>query len=169
MTRPATTVDDYVSAVRAAGSAGMDTRQLADRMCASLNWAAIVIMRAVHSGEVVKIRGRGRQASMYYAAEFDPPRAAPRAPPRPKGPTRAQMPAGSERSLAKLRPHGTLAATAEPIVPPWVRVQDCPSGRDQRFSVQTLQAGYRSQIDASESRPWAAAVAQACCSRKARA
>lgn len=60
----------------------------------------------------------------------------------------------------RIRKRESEAKTAGPASNPnGIKPQKCPSGVDYRYTVKRLPNGYVSQIDASQSRGWAKAVA----------
>ena len=106
--------------------------------------AACVIRELSKRGELVaqsKGSGKGHGRKTYFLPEF-----------APSTEVLAPIAMAVNRSRAV-----TLQKDAPAITPPGVKVQVCPCGMDQRYTVKTPQRGW---INSAECRPWAAGVAR---------
>jgi hypothetical protein len=118
-----------VQAIQAAGAAGIGTDALAVRSSTSPCNVTNALRPEHARGAVVMVRYAWRTPAMWYAPEH-----APQQPARARGAAAGE--AGAQASKA-LR----LDPAAPAIVPPGLRVQVLPCGRDMRFSADPAIAG----------------------------
>lgn len=138
--------DRYLADAKAAGAQGITVNGQAAKYGTKPATVAKAISVMVSRGHLVaRLTGSGKQHAMktYFAPEFAPDASA-------MEPTVRAKPVDRSRAV-------TLAKDAPMVIPPHVKVQECPCGMDQRYTVKTPQRGW---INSAECRPWAAGVAR---------
>jgi hypothetical protein len=132
--QPAPAQDAYMADARQAGAAGITSAGQSERhQCRQTTAARVInvmVTRGLLVGRHMGGSGKSRATRTYFLPEFAPD---------------VNAVAVVRKSAPKDRPATVRLGDGEPIIPPHVKVQDCPSGKDHRFTF-TPTAGWVGQI-----------------------